>query len=90
MGLDFIKLQPAKAIEFFEECVKISKELDDDEESGFLINATLYLARLYKNDKNYKKASEYYESVLDYRDYRDSHKSAETELTQLENLIKKK
>ncbi len=90
VGLDFIKLQPAKAIEFFEECVKISKELDADEESGFLINATLYLARLYKNDKNYKKASEYYESVLDYRDYRDSHQSAETELDQLEKLIKKK
>jgi len=35
------------AIVFLNECIEISKKIDKDEESGFRVNATLYLGNLY-------------------------------------------
>ena len=70
------KLDSAKR--YFSECEKLSKEVDVnlDEESGFLINAALYVGmindRLGLRDEAVKK----YKQVLSYREYGNSHKKA--------------
>ena len=64
------------AIIYFKECVDISKKIDQKEESGFRINATLYLGILSDQTGQRSKAIEYYKECLDMRDYSDSHATA--------------
>lgn len=66
-----------KAIQMFEESEKISNQIDEDEESGFLINAVLYLGMLNDSKGNREKAKKYYNKVLDLPDYGDAQKKAE-------------
>jgi len=72
-----IKNIPDSAVVYFEECEKLSRILDEDEESGFLINAVLYLGMLYDQLGQREKAIKYYEEVLDLNDRGDSHTLAE-------------
>ena len=71
----------------FEKCVELSKILDEakDEESGFRINATLYLGKLALNLGNSELARKYYEEVLDMREYNNSHDKAERYLAKMDN-----
>ncbi len=70
------KLDSAKI--FFTECENLSKEVDKnlDEESGFLINATLYLGMINDRLELRHEAVKKYKQVLSYREYNNSHKKA--------------
>lgn len=74
---------------YLERCVEYSLKTDKDEESGFLINATLYLGMIKENKKEYAAAKMYYEKVLDMREYANSHSIAETNLERMENVEQK-
>jgi tetratricopeptide (TPR) repeat protein len=69
--------QPDSAITFFSRCIEISKQIDKKEESGFRINATLYIGMLNDMLGNRDRAKEYYEQLLDMRLYGKSHELAE-------------
>ncbi len=58
---------------YFQKCEKLSREVDGDEETGFLINSTLYLGMLNDVLGNRGKAVEYYNDVLDMKEYGRSH-----------------
>jgi tetratricopeptide (TPR) repeat protein len=61
---------------FFQMCADLSKEIDTKEESGFWINAYLYLGMINDQLGNRSKAVEYYEKILDMREYLNSHELA--------------
>ena len=69
------KLDSAKI--YFQQCADISYKIDKNGESGFLVNATLYLGNICDAQKNRNKAVEYYKKVLDMDEYANSHKRAE-------------
>jgi tetratricopeptide (TPR) repeat protein len=75
------------SLTYFELCENISKKIDEDEESGFLINAALYLAKFYERKKELTRALEKYEEVLDYREYKNSHYKAERAIERIEKLV---
>lgn len=70
---------------YFQDCINFSKISDTDEESGFQVNAVLYLARIYEAQGLKEEAIELYEKLLEMRDYGSSHSAAESAL---ENLKK--
>ncbi len=65
------------AIHHFKKCEQISRKIDDDEESGFLINAVLYTGEIYDMKGEREKAINHYEEVLDFREFGNSHERAE-------------
>ena len=67
---------------FFQMCADLSKEIDTKEESGFWINAYLYLGMINDQLGNRDKAVEYYEKILDMREYLNSHELAKKYLKQ--------
>lgn len=71
----------------FTNCYKISGKVDEqrDEESGFQINALIYLARIADRSGDENLAKKYYEEVLDLRNYSNSHKKAERYLAKLKS-----
>lgn len=81
IAMDYkLKNQPDSAKIFFDESLKISRLIDEDEESGFWINTVLYLGLINDQLGNRKKAIEYYEEVLDLKDRNGSHDVAERHL----------
>jgi len=70
---------------YFEICETASNKLDEDEESGFLINAGLYLGKIYARFGDTKKAIKKFEQVLDYREYNESYSKAKKELTRIKD-----
>jgi tetratricopeptide (TPR) repeat protein len=58
---------------YFSLCESISKEIDTEEESGFLINSVLYLGMIYDSLGLRSEAVKYYESLLEMREYGNSH-----------------
>ncbi len=62
---------------FFEQCVEYSKVIDKEKESGFYINALIYLGMINDVQGNRKAAVSYYKKVLDLDEYKQSHKLAE-------------
>ncbi|HZW38556.1 MAG TPA: tetratricopeptide repeat protein [Ignavibacteriaceae bacterium] len=58
---------------FFETCENLSRKIDKNEESGFLINTALYLGMLNDQLGNRDKAKDYYNELLDMREYGRSH-----------------
>jgi tetratricopeptide (TPR) repeat protein len=62
---------------YFNKCVEYSKELDKDEESGFMINSVLYLGMVNDQMGNRGKALDYYNELLDMKEYGSSHSLAE-------------
>ncbi len=58
---------------YFQKCEKFSREVDGDEETGFLINTTLYLGMLNDVLGHRNVAVDYYEKVLDMKEYGRSH-----------------
>ena len=71
------KNQIDSALAYFSNCRKISMLIDTDEESGFLINSTLFIGMLLDQSGKSDEAKKYYEEVLDYREYGASHDLAE-------------
>jgi tetratricopeptide (TPR) repeat protein len=74
----------------FELCNEVSIEIDNekDEESGFRINAVLYLGKIADQTGNYGEAEKYYEQVLEMREYNKSHQKAERYLSKLKDKKK--
>ena len=68
------------ALHHFKKCEQISRKIDDDEESGFLINAVLYAGEIYDMKDEREKAINHYEEVLDFREFGNSHERAEGHL----------
>lgn len=86
LGVDYMRRNLIdSARTSFEKCVELSKILDEDkdEESGFQINAMLYLAKIANQINNKELAISYYEKILEMRDYRNSHRKAEKFLKKL-------
>jgi tetratricopeptide (TPR) repeat protein len=86
LGVDYMRRNLIDSAKIsFEKCVDLSLRIDEDkdEESGFQINAILYLAKIASQTDNNELAINYYERILEMRDYRNSHKKAEKYLKKL-------
>ena len=68
------KLDSAKI--FLQKCVDISRLIDKDEDSGFQINAVLFLGMINDVLGNREKAKEYYTRLLDMKEYGSSRSLA--------------
>jgi len=68
----------------FQKCLDISNQIDREEDSGFKINATIYLAQIAEEQNDIKKSIEYYRKVLDMRNWNNSHQLAESNIKRLE------
>lgn len=78
IGMDYkLKNKADSSAAYFEKSEKLSRQLDKDEESGFLINTVFYLGMLYDQMGMREKAVKYYKETLQLRDRNDSHKYAE-------------
>ncbi len=77
-----------ESLKYFKQCVDYSKKIDEDEESGFLVNSTLYIGTLYETLEKYKEAEKYYNDVLDMTEYANSHTLAELYLDRIEKQKK--
>lgn len=78
IGLQFrYTNEPDSAKYYLEKCVEFSKIIDEGkEESGFIINAYLYLGMINDTQGFREKALEYYNKLLEMRVYGQSHKLA--------------
>lgn len=70
---------------YFSNCIEQSLKLDKDEESGFLINSTLYLGMIKEQKKDFNAARMYYEKVLDMKEYSNSHTLAEKHIENIQH-----
>lgn len=68
----------------FEKCIVISNQIDKEEDSGFKINSTLYLAQIFEEKKDIESSIEYYKKVLKMRNWNNSHQLAELNIKRLE------
>jgi tetratricopeptide (TPR) repeat protein len=66
-----------EALEHFYRCDVISRELDDDGPSGFMVQANLNVGKIYDAQAQRDLAVKQYRKVLDMKEYRDSHVQAE-------------
>lgn len=62
----------------FRRCLELSEKIDKKEESGFLINAVLYLGMIYDEKGEREKALQFYNRVLNLKDFSNSRKTAES------------
>lgn len=86
LGVDYLRKSEIESARIsFEECYELSKILDEDkdEESGFQVNAVLYLAKIASQTGNEELAKHHYNALLEIRDYNGSHKKAEKYLDKL-------
>jgi tetratricopeptide (TPR) repeat protein len=78
VGLQYRNINQLDSSEYyFNMCKDISKQIDKDEESGFLINSYLYLGMI--NDLKGKRniAVDYYNKLLKMKEFGQSHELAE-------------
>lgn len=69
---------------YFEKCYTESQKIDKDgEESGFQVNAVLFLAQMAENLNKKDEAIRLYQKLLDMNDYGRSHSIAENSLKNL-------
>jgi tetratricopeptide (TPR) repeat protein len=68
----------------FDKCIDISNKIDKDEDSGFKINATIYLAQISEEQNDINSSIEYYRKVLKMRNWNNSHQLAEINIRRLE------
>ena len=72
------------AKDYLKKCIIESQKIDEEgEESGFQVNAYLYLAQIAEALKQKDEAIRLYEKLLDIRDYGRSHSIAENSLKNL-------
>ena len=67
----------------FEKCLELSKQIDKKQESGFQVNALVYLAMIEEQQGRTESAIAMYERVLKMRDYGNSHSIARTSINSL-------
>ena len=73
---------------YFERCISESKKIDEEgEESGFQVNAVLFLAQMAETQNKKDEAIRVYEKLLDMKDYGRSHSIAENSLKNLRVII---
>ena len=77
------------AMAYFDKSMDYSLKMHEDEESGFLVNATLYLGMMKENKQEYAAAKLYYEKVLNMREFGKSHDLAESYIERIEEVEKK-
>jgi tetratricopeptide (TPR) repeat protein len=65
---------------YFKQCEEISRKVDAKGESGFLINAVLYLGMINDRIGNREDAVDNYRKVLKMKEYGSSHKLAKSYL----------
>ena len=75
---------------YFEISEALSRKLDEDEDSGWLINTVLYLGMCYDQLGLREKAIEKYKEVLDLDERRNSHEQARRYLEKPYGVIKQK
>ena len=77
IGLDhFHKNNIDSAETEFKLCETASKKIDEEKETGFLVNSILYQGMIYDLKNQRQKAKAKYEEVLDLDEFKDSHKKA--------------
>jgi len=74
------------AFVYFNKCIDNSKKIPSDEESGFLINSTLYIGIIKEMYGKYGEAKKYYKAVLEMREFGNSHSLAESYLDRIEKI----
>lgn len=79
-----IKAQLDSALIYFNKCIKLSNIIPSDEESGFLINSTLYIGTIKEMNGEYNEAIKYYNDVLEMREFGNSHSLAQSYLDRLD------
>jgi len=67
----------SSAINHFHRCDEISRGLDDEGPSGFMVQANLNVGKIYDAQDRRDLAVTQYKKVLDMKEYRDSHVQAE-------------
>jgi tetratricopeptide (TPR) repeat protein len=67
----------------FEKCFELSRQIDKKQESGFQVNALVYLAMIEEQQGRTESAIAMYERVLKMRDYGNSHSIARTSINSL-------
>lgn len=71
---------------YFQKCIQESQKIDEDgEESGFQVNAYVYLAQIEELLNHKDEAIRLYEKILDINDYGRSHSIAENSLKNLKS-----
>ena len=68
----------------FQKCLDISNQIDKEEDSGFKINSTIYLAQIYEEQNDINSSLDYYRKVLKMRNWNNSHQLAEVNIQRLE------
>lgn len=69
---------------YFQRCIKESQKIDEKgEESGFQVNAYVYLAQVEEILNHKDEAIRLYKKILDIKDYGRSHSIAENSLKEL-------
>jgi tetratricopeptide (TPR) repeat protein len=66
-----------EALKHFERCLTMSRTLDADDPSGFMILATLNVGKIHDVQRRRERALAFYEEVLEMKEYRNSHTDAE-------------
>lgn len=67
----------------FQKCIDISNQIDKNEDSGFKINSTIYLAQIFEEQNDIESSIEYYRKLLKMRNWNSSHQIAEENLQRL-------
>jgi len=71
------------ALVFFSECENLSKQIDGKKETGFRINALLYVAECNEKLGNIEAAVKNYEEVLELKNFRNSHARAQKHIDKI-------
>lgn len=72
---------------YFQKCIQQSQKIDEDgEESGFQVNAYIFLAQIEETMNRKSEAIRLYEKILNLRDYGRSHSIAENSLKKLKGI----
>jgi len=61
---------------YLENSLELTKRVDEDEETGWLVNSTLFLGKINDVLLNRIEAVKYYELILDYEEYNGSYAKA--------------
>ncbi len=67
----------------------ISLKIDKDGQSGFLVNSTLYIAKMYEKSAEFEKSLRFFKIALGYNEYKNSHTEAKNGIKRVEKFVEK-